>query len=229
VRAGRVVPVSPWPRADERRCEVRLVGISIATCTRRSNPAAKWRMRVRQNRVVLAVVATVKLSRRCVRAQPGRQHHPIREAREARRKVRLPGEHGISRPTIAQGRPSDWLHLYAAVRFSCVCFSRSGPRVRGQHPAFPAPSWTRRAERPGKARAKCAASTRRRVYNSRCELEEWRYCLILRHCECSEAIQSAAAERFWIASLRSQRRFERVRATRHPCVSGAQRRGLCSA
>ncbi|EHR05358.1 hypothetical protein Bra471DRAFT_06174 [Bradyrhizobium sp. WSM471] len=67
----------------------------------------------------------------------------IREAREARRKVRLPGEHGISRPTIAQGRPSDWHHLYAAVRFSCVCFSRSGPRVRGQHPAFPAPSWTR--------------------------------------------------------------------------------------
>src|SRR3954471_8193532 len=29
---------------------------------------------VRQNRVVLAVVATVKLSRRCVRAQPGGQH-----------------------------------------------------------------------------------------------------------------------------------------------------------
>jgi hypothetical protein len=101
----------------------------MATCTMPSNPAAKWRMRVRQNRVVLAVVATVKFSRRCVRAQPGRQHHPIREAREARRKVRLPGEHGISRPTIAQGRPSDWLHLYAAVRFSCVCFSRSGPRV----------------------------------------------------------------------------------------------------
>jgi len=113
--------------------------------------------------VVLAVVATVKLSRRCVRAQPGGQHHPIRGAREARGKVRLPGEHGISRPTIAQGRPSDWHHLYAAVRFSCVCFSRSGPRVRGQHPAFPAPSWTRRAERPGKARANFAARTRRRV------------------------------------------------------------------
>jgi hypothetical protein len=72
---------------------------------------------VRQNRVVLAVVATVKLPRRCERAQPGRLHHPIRGAREARRKVRLPGEHGISRPTIAQGRPSDRHHLYAAVRF----------------------------------------------------------------------------------------------------------------
>src|SRR3954471_24015478 len=53
----------------------------------------------------------------------------IREAREAKRKVRLPGEHGISRPTIAQGRPSDWLHLYAAVRFFCATSSRSGPRV----------------------------------------------------------------------------------------------------
>ena len=26
---------------------------------------------------------------------------------------------------------------------SCVCRSRGGPRVRGQHPAFPAPSWLR--------------------------------------------------------------------------------------
>src|SRR3954469_506208 len=30
---------------------------------------------------------------------------------------------------LAQGRTSEWLHLYAAVPFSCVCFSRSGPRV----------------------------------------------------------------------------------------------------
>ena len=59
----------------------------------------------------------------------GRTASSIRGAREARRKVRLPGEHGISRPTTAQGRPSDWRHLYAAVRFFCVCFSRSGPRV----------------------------------------------------------------------------------------------------
>jgi hypothetical protein len=53
----------------------------------------------------------------------------IRGAREARRKVRLPGEHGISRPTIAQGRPSDRHHLYAAVRFFLRVHSRSGPRV----------------------------------------------------------------------------------------------------
>jgi hypothetical protein len=77
---------------------------------------------VRQNRVVLAVVATVKLSRRCVRAQPGGQHRQFAGVREARRKVRLPGERGISRPTIAQGRPSDWHHLYAAVRSFCATF-----------------------------------------------------------------------------------------------------------
>ncbi len=71
---------------------------------------AFWRSRmscVRQNRVVLAVVATVKPLRRCARAQPGGRHRQFAGVREARRKVRLPGEHGISRPTIAQGRPSD--------------------------------------------------------------------------------------------------------------------------
>ena len=41
---------------------------------------------VRQNRVVLAVVATVKPDRRCARAQPGGRHHPIRTAREAKGK-----------------------------------------------------------------------------------------------------------------------------------------------
>nr|GAJ35864.1 hypothetical protein BDOA9_0150740 [Bradyrhizobium sp. DOA9] len=48
VRAGRVVPVSPWPRADER-----------CWC-------------VRQNRVVLAVVATVKLSAEMCASPTGR-------------------------------------------------------------------------------------------------------------------------------------------------------------
>ena len=52
----------------------------------------------------------------------------IRPAREARRKVRLPGEHGISRPTIAQGRPSDRHHLYAAVRFFLRVHFRAADR-----------------------------------------------------------------------------------------------------
>jgi hypothetical protein len=38
------------------------------------------------------------------------------------------------------------------------------------------------------------------VCNSKCELEECGYRLILRHCERTEAIQSAAAKGFWIAS-----------------------------
>jgi hypothetical protein len=100
-------------------------------------------------------------------------------------RTRLPGEHGISRPTTAQGRPSDWLHLYAAVRFSCVCFSRSGPRVRGQHPAFPAPSWTKRVERQSKARANCAARTGRRV----CDRTLAVIARLVRTCALGRAIQ----------------------------------------
>src|SRR6185503_18061736 len=80
-------------------------------------------------------------SRRCERAQPGRLHHPIRGAREARRKVRLPGDHGISRPTIAQGRPSDRHHLYAAVRFFLRVHFAQRTAGASRHPAFPAPSW----------------------------------------------------------------------------------------
>ncbi|MBB4261980.1 hypothetical protein GGD64_006033 [Bradyrhizobium sp. CIR3A] len=100
---------------------------------------------VRQNRVVLTVVATVKSLRRCERAQPGRLHHPIRGAREARRNGRLPGDHGISRPTIAQGRPSDRHHLYAAVRFFLRVLFAQRTAGASQNPAFPAPSWMRGA------------------------------------------------------------------------------------
>ena len=59
------------------------------------------------------------------------------------RKVRLPGEHGISRPTIAQGRPSDWHHLYAAVRFFLRVHFAQRTAGASRHPAFPAPSWLR--------------------------------------------------------------------------------------
>jgi hypothetical protein len=66
----------------------------------------------------------------------GRTAPSIRGAREARRKVRLPGEHGISRPTTAQGRPSDWLHLYAAVR-SPLRFIRAADRGCQSAPGLP--------------------------------------------------------------------------------------------
>jgi hypothetical protein len=142
-QAGRVVPVSPRLRADERRCQVRLVCKFPAPSTGPGKLRRNGGPCVRQNRVVLAVVATVKPVAKMCASPTGQTASSIRGAREARGKVRLPGEHGISRPTIAQGRPSDRHHLYAAVRSFCATFSRSGPRVRCQHPAFPAPSWLR--------------------------------------------------------------------------------------
>jgi hypothetical protein len=122
--------------------EVRLASILPATSTTLEDNAANKR-----------AVRTAKPCgpvRRCYGqafaevwgAQPGQPHRSSAE-RGRPEGTRLPGEHGISRQTTAQGRSSDWHHLYAAVRFSCARFSRSRPRVRGQHPAFPAPSRTR--------------------------------------------------------------------------------------
>ena len=125
-------------------------------------PCGGRRMRVRQNRVVLAVVATVKLSRRCLRAQPGGQHRQF--AKRGRPEgTRLPGEHGISRPTTAQGRPSDWHHLYAAVRFFLrVLFAQRTAGARSA-PGLPCALLLKRVERQSKARAKRAAGTTMRV------------------------------------------------------------------
>ena len=110
---------------------------------------------VRQNRVVLAVVATVKscgggtgVNRRGV--------GEFREATEAKR-IRLRGEHGISRPTIAQGRPRVRRHLYAAVRSPCATFSRSGPRVSIGTRSSLRPLRKRRATDESKTRAFGAA------------------------------------------------------------------------
>ena len=151
---------------------------------RRQRGKTLWRRRtrVRQNRVVPAVVATVKLSRRC--GAPNRVNRIVNSRERGRPEgIRLPGERGISRQTIAQGRPSDWHHLYAAVRFSCARFSRSRPRVRGQHPAFPAPSRTRGwtvKQRLGQNEPR----EREGVSAVGMRLEHWRCRLILRHwCE----------------------------------------------
>ncbi|MGY4231501.1 hypothetical protein ACVIIW_000448 [Bradyrhizobium sp. USDA 4449] len=115
VRAGRVVPVSPKPRADERRCDVRLANILAARVHTAARPCGIRRARVRQNRVVPAVVATVKPVAEVQGAQPGEVHRQF-AGRGRPEGIRLPGEHGISRQPIAQGRPSDRHHLYAAVR-----------------------------------------------------------------------------------------------------------------
>ena len=74
--------------------------------------------------------------------------------------IRLRGERGISRKTIAQGMPEcsgcTCMLVCASTTISCT-------RDRGcsKHPAFPAPSCL--GETVGKARAKCAAGMRRCV------------------------------------------------------------------
>src|SRR5207253_8638792 len=103
--------------------------------------------------------------------EPNRANSIIQFARRGRPEgTRLPGEHGISRPTIAQGRPSDWLHLYAAVRFFCVCF-RAADRGCQPAPGLPCALLIERVERVSKARAKSAARMRRCVCKLRCGLE----------------------------------------------------------
>ncbi|MGY3037848.1 hypothetical protein ACVIIV_007018 [Bradyrhizobium sp. USDA 4354] len=83
---------------------------------------------VRQNRVVLAVVATVKLLRRRQLRQPARSPVNFAKAREARRN---------SAPGRARHKPSDhragkavcWASPVCCCAVFCVCLLRSGPRV----------------------------------------------------------------------------------------------------
>ncbi|MHC2537989.1 hypothetical protein ACVJMY_007558 [Bradyrhizobium diazoefficiens] len=147
---------------DERRCQVRLARKFPAPSTGLGKLRRNGGPCVRQNRVVLAVVATVKLLRMRPSRQPARRRRLSRERGRPER-TRLPGEHGISRPTTAQGRPSDWLHLYAAVRFFLRVLFAQRTAGASRHPAFPAPSWPKRVKRRSKARANYAARMRRRV------------------------------------------------------------------
>src|SRR5882672_7546767 len=79
------------------------------------------------------------------------------------RGIRLRGERGISRKTIAQGRPD-------ALRWTCMlvcalpCAHCTRDRGCSAHPAFPAPSVVARRETKGITRAHRAAGTRMYVY-----------------------------------------------------------------
>ncbi len=66
---------------------------------------------VRQNRVVLAPVAGVKSAE--VFAKPNRVRKTVNSPMTEARRIRLRGERGISRQTIAQGRPD-------ALRWTCM-------------------------------------------------------------------------------------------------------------
>jgi hypothetical protein len=140
------------------------------------------RCSVRQNRVVLAPVAGVKLPVANL-IQPDRLSH----------QAGSDGGKRNSSPGRARHKPSSHcagnagvlrLYLYARVRTSlCHC-----TRDRGcsKHPAFPAPSRLRDKVQT-KPRAQCAARTRN---------------CINRHCERSEAIHGAAKRKNGL--LRSQ-------------------------
>jgi len=111
--------------------------------------------------VVLAVVATVKLLRMRHLRQPARCRR-LSQGWGRPERTRLPGEHGIRRPTTAQGRPCVWLHLYAAVQFFCVCF-RTADRGCQPAPGLPCALFPGGRDGDSKARAKCAARMLRRV------------------------------------------------------------------
>ena len=95
---GGLLSVSPGHRADERRCQVRLVCKFPALSTGLGKLRRNGGPCVRQNRVVLAVVATVKLLRMRQSRQPARRLVTFAGVREARTN---------SAPGRARHKPSD--------------------------------------------------------------------------------------------------------------------------
>jgi hypothetical protein len=139
VRAGRVVPVSPKSRADERRCEVRRANMSMAACTALS-----------------AAVASTN-ARTAKPCGPGRRCYgqafrgDVREPNRADG-INSRGEGGqkeSSAPGRARHKPSDHRAGKAVCWASPVCCCAVSLRYifaqrtagASRHPAFPAPSW----------------------------------------------------------------------------------------
>ncbi len=135
-RAGRVVPVSPHPAC--RRTALLAYGKTVWS----------WPSLLRSSRSKMCASPTGWTASSNSNGEGGQ------------RKVRLPGDHGISRPAIAQGRPSDRHHLYAAVRFFLrVHFAQRTAGARSA-PGLPCALLDLRAMRSSKARAKPAARMR---------------------------------------------------------------------
>jgi hypothetical protein len=153
--AGRAdCSVSPRLRADGRRC--RLVSPAFCRpCAHAGKPCGEARVRVRQNRVVLAVMATVKPLADAA-SPTGWPASSMRGAREASRNL-APGRARHKPSTHCAGKAGCFRrHLYAAVRFFCVCLFAQRTAGASRHPVFPAPSRSKRDDAT-KARAKCAA------------------------------------------------------------------------
>ena len=149
------------PETARRRTalKARLANIFPATCTCRKT---LWRHAgrcVRQNRVVLAVVATAK-PREDATSPTGGSASSIREATGAKGH-RSPGTLGISRQPIAQGRPD----VRPTCMLLCAHFSTLRAADRGCQPApgLPCAFLDQEGGETSKARAKPAARMRRRV------------------------------------------------------------------
>ena len=186
-RGGRVVPVNPWLRADERRCWL----VSPTFCL----PCAHGRQTLWRHasfaygKTVWSWPSLLRSSfpRRWSRARPGRRSPSIRGARGRPEGTRLPGERGISRQTTAQGRPRVWLHLFAAVQFflRATCARRSVGASR--HPAFPAPSGSQEGGEIGQSSGETRRGAAKLCLAFRCrsrvlEPKHYQYQLLVRRC-----------------------------------------------
>jgi hypothetical protein len=145
--AGRL-SVSDRQRVDERRLNA----------SARTSAGRTWLVEwfgegscVRQNRVVLAPVAGVGGGCLSPTGLRSTANSPMTEARG----IRLRGERGISRQTIAQGRPD-------ALRWTCMlvcalpCAHCTRDRGCSAHPVFPAPSL-------GESFGKASGASRREI------------------------------------------------------------------
>jgi hypothetical protein len=154
---------------------------------------------VRQNRVVLAVVATVKPWRRRHSRQPARCPR-LSRGRGRPERTRLPGEHGISRKATAQGRPCVGLHLYAAVQF-LLRYPRTADRGCQPAPGLPCALFDE-GDGESIARAKCAA--------------RMRACVCARETRCGERRMGRAQRNPSPPSLREK--LDGFRCSTHPTV-----------
>jgi hypothetical protein len=150
--AGRF-SVSDRQRADERRSNV----------FARTSAGRSWLVGwsgegscVRQNRVVLAPVAGVKSAE--VFASPTGSRKTVNSPMTEARGIRLRGELGISRQTIAQGRP-DALRWTCMLVCALLCAHCTRDRGCSAHPVFPAPSL-------GESFGQASGASRREIANA---------------------------------------------------------------
>ena len=149
------------------------------------------RRRVRQKRVVLAVVATVKLSRRCI-DPTGIDASSIRGATEAKG-IRLRGDHAISRKTTAQGRPGVSGSTCVSSVHHCASVQHRGRGCRPA-PGLPCALFLER----GEGDKQSSGRTCRENADACSLFEIWIGRRNWRHCEerSDEAIQTVSADAF---------------------------------